>query len=223
MIGQGISEVMVFAVGVAISPVPIIALILMLLSGRARANGPAFAFGWILGLAALITIVYLITDASDAATDSGASDTTSTIKVVVGALLLVLALRRWRSRDRVAAEPRWMHAVETITPVRAFGIAVLLAAVNPKNLVLTAAAGAGLGQLGIDTSAAIVSIVVFVAIASVMIVGPVLYVLFAGNRAEDELVQLRTWLATNNATVMAVVLLVFGVLLISKGLGLLSV
>ena len=35
--GQGISEVLPFAVGVAISPVPIIAVILVLFSSRARA------------------------------------------------------------------------------------------------------------------------------------------------------------------------------------------
>jgi hypothetical protein len=37
--GQGISEVLTFAIGVAISPVPIIAVILMLFSQRARVNG----------------------------------------------------------------------------------------------------------------------------------------------------------------------------------------
>ena len=36
--GQGISEVLTFAVGVAISPVPIIAVILMLFSQRAKVN-----------------------------------------------------------------------------------------------------------------------------------------------------------------------------------------
>ena len=34
--GQGISEVLTFAIGVAISPVPIIAVILMLFSRRLR-------------------------------------------------------------------------------------------------------------------------------------------------------------------------------------------
>jgi hypothetical protein len=43
--GQGISEVLTFAVGVAISPVPIMAVILMLFSHRARVNGPMFLAG----------------------------------------------------------------------------------------------------------------------------------------------------------------------------------
>jgi len=44
--GQGVSAILTFAVGVAISPVPIIAVILMLFSQRARVNGPMFLVGW---------------------------------------------------------------------------------------------------------------------------------------------------------------------------------
>src|SRR3954454_2514559 len=44
--GQGISEILTFAVGVAISPVAIVAVILMLFSQRARTNGSAFPLGW---------------------------------------------------------------------------------------------------------------------------------------------------------------------------------
>ena len=51
--GQGISEVLTFAVGVAISPVPIIAVILMLFSARARVNGPMFLLGWVFALGAV--------------------------------------------------------------------------------------------------------------------------------------------------------------------------
>jgi hypothetical protein len=43
--GQGISEVLTFAIGFAISPVPIIAVILMLFSQQARVNGPTFLAG----------------------------------------------------------------------------------------------------------------------------------------------------------------------------------
>jgi len=53
--GQAISEVLTFAVGVAISPMPIIAVILMLFSQRAKVNGPAFLLGWVLALAVVST------------------------------------------------------------------------------------------------------------------------------------------------------------------------
>jgi hypothetical protein len=222
VIGQGISEVITFAIGVAISPLPIIAVILMLFSPRARLNGPAFLLGWAVALGAVSTIVYVVTDASDAATDSGASDTTSTIKVVLGVVLLAMAMRRWRHRDQQTATPKWMQSIDSFTPVRAFALAVALAAVNPKNLVLTIGAAAGLGQLGVDTGAAVVAIIVFVALASLSIAVPVVLYLIGGEHARARLDSLKDWMERHNAAVMSVVLLIFGVLLISKGLGLLS-
>jgi amino acid transporter len=75
--GQGISEVLVPAVGVAISTVPIIAVILMLFSQRARSNGPAFLIGWILVLAFVSGVVYVLAEQGNAATSNTASDTVS--------------------------------------------------------------------------------------------------------------------------------------------------
>ena len=45
--GQAIGQVLSFGVGVALSPVPIIAVALMLATPKGRVNGPAFLAGWI--------------------------------------------------------------------------------------------------------------------------------------------------------------------------------
>ena len=65
--------------------------------------------------------------------------------------------------------------METITPVKAFGLALLLSVVNPKNLVLAVGAAAGLGQLGLDTGDAVVALAVFVVVASLSIAFAVVY------------------------------------------------
>src|ERR1700746_1167620 len=96
--GQGISEVLPFAIGIAISPVPIIAIILILFSDRARSNGLSFLAGWVIGLAAVSTVVYLVSDAANAGSDSLPSDSLSRGKVVVGVLLLGLARREFAKR-----------------------------------------------------------------------------------------------------------------------------
>ena len=72
--GKGISEVLTFAIGVAISPVPIIAVILMLFSRRANINGPIFLLGWVLALGIVSTVVYLVADQSNPTTSTSASD-----------------------------------------------------------------------------------------------------------------------------------------------------
>ena len=219
---QAISEVLPYAVGVAISPIPIIAVILMLFSGRARTNGPAFLVGWIIGLAVVVGVVYALAEANDVATDTGASDGSSTVQVVLGVVLLVLALRNWRKRPgpgEEAAMPKWMATIDAFTPVKALGLAVVLSAVNPKNLIISVGAAAAVAQAGESTSDSIVALAVFVILASLSIAVPVFFYLLGGAKAKTVLDGWKAWLSANNATVMAVLLLVFGAVLIGKGTG----
>ena len=119
--GQGISEILTFAVGVAISPVPIIAVILMLFSQRARINGPAFLIGWVLALGAVSAVVYALSDASDASTSNTASDAISWGKVALGVLLFLLAVRTWRQRPGPSGQapmPKWMSGIDTLTAAK---------------------------------------------------------------------------------------------------------
>ena len=95
---------------------------------------------------------------------------------------------------------------------------MLLAGVNPKNLLLTVAAATGLAQLGLSTADAVGSIVVFVIVGSLTIAIPVVYYLVGGEHARKELDHTKTWLGIHNAAVMAVLFVVFGVDLIAKGL-----
>ena len=223
--GQGISEVLPFAIGIAISPIPIVAVILILFSNRAKVNGPAFLAGWVLGLAVVGSVVYFVLDAANAGTDSTVSDTVSWGKVALGVLLLGLARRNWAKRPKPGEPvemPKWMATVETISPVKAFGLAVVLSVVNPKNLVLVLGAAAGLGQLDLSTGDAVVALVVFVVVASASIIFAVGYDLLGGERARHTLEDLKGWMTEHNNAVMATLFLVFGVVLISKGLNLLS-
>jgi threonine/homoserine/homoserine lactone efflux protein len=177
------------------------------------------------GLAVVSAVVYLVADGADVATDSGASDATSTGKMVLGAVLVLLAHRQWRNRPRPgepAHLPKWMSALDAVTPLKAAGLAVVLSVVNPKNLVLTVAAAAAVAQAGAGGSDAVIALAVFVLVASITIAAPVVVVLAAGDRARAVLEGWRAWLEQNNATVMTVVLLLMGVVVFAKGMGLLT-
>ena len=219
--GQGISEVLTFAVGVAISPVPIIAVTLMLFSQRARANGPAFLIGWIVALGIVSGVSYALAKQGDAATDTATDDAIAWGKIVFGVLFLLLAARNWRRRPAPGVTPempKWMGGIDALVPAKALGLGLLLAGVNPKNLMLAAAAGAGLAQLGLSTGNAVGSLAVFVVIGSLTIAGPVVYYLLGGDGAKTRLDEMKDWLAMHNNAVMAVLFLVFGADLIAKGL-----
>lgn len=223
--GPGISEVLPFAVGVAISPVPIIAVILMLLSSRASANGPAFLLGWVGGLTVLCAVVYAVADAIGVSGDSGGSNGVSWVRIGLGLLLLVAASRTWRKRPAPGAEPelpRWLAEVDAITPGRSAALGVGLSALNPKNAILTLGAATGLAQLGPSAEDAVVAVIVFVVLASSTVGGAVAYRIVGGERARTTLDELRVWLAPHSAAMLVVLLVVFGVLLVAKGLGVLS-
>ena len=219
--GSAISEVLPFAIGVAISPAGIIAVILVLFSARARVNGLVFTAGWLVGVAVVSTVIYLLADAGDVGSGGSASDTSYWLKLVGGILLVLLAFRDWRKRSadsEAVDQPKWMSAIDTLTPVKTGGLSVLLAALNPKNLALSLAAGASLAQAGVSSGEAAVGLIVFVVIASVGIIVPVVAYFVGGERAAGELERWKTWLSTNNTAMMAVLLLVFGVVLFSQGL-----
>ncbi len=219
--GQGISTILVFAVAVAISPLPIIAVILMLFSQRARTNGLLFLAGWIVALSVVSVAAYLLADQSSASTSGTTSDTISWSKLVFGLLFLLLALRSWRHRPAPGAEPampKWMAGIDGLRPGRAFGLGVLLAGVNPKNLMLALAAGSSLALLGLPASQAAGSLLVFVLIASLSIGLPVVYYLVGGDSAEALLDDLKDWLREHNNAVMAVLFVLIGFDLMAKGL-----
>src|SRR5260370_14853540 len=112
--GKTIDGILPLALGVAISPVPIIAIILMLITPRARANGAGFVLGWVLGLAAAGGIVLTIANAAGVSASGGPSTAAYTIRLVLRIVLLLLAPRQWRGFPRpggAAPPPRWVGAL----------------------------------------------------------------------------------------------------------------
>ena len=115
--------------------------------------------------------------------------------------------------------PRWMRSLDKFTPQRALAVGALLSGVNPKNLALNVSAAAGIAQSGLGGVQQAVVLVVLVLIGSVGVAAPVVVYLTMHDTADRVLTGWKTWLAANNATVMMVLFLVFGVLLMGKGVG----
>ena len=106
MTGQAIGQILSFGVGVAVSPLPIIAVVLMLATPKGRTNGPAFLTEWVLGIAVLGTIVLLIASGASASEHGSPATWVSIVKIFLGVLLWLLAVRQWRGRPRGGREPR---------------------------------------------------------------------------------------------------------------------
>ena len=210
------------AVGVAISPVPIIAVILMLFSKAAKLNSLSFLAGWIIGLLVAGTIVL----ASGVTASDGAPSTASGwIKVLIGALFVALGAKQWASRPgpgEVASVPAWMAKIDDFTAAKAFGIGVLLSAVNPKNLGLTIVAAATITGSALSTSDEYIVMQLFVVVASSTVAAPVILNLILGSKAAATLTSMKEWLTANNATVMSVLFVVLGANVLGTGISILA-
>jgi hypothetical protein len=220
--GQAIGESLPFAVGVAISPIPIIAVILMLLSRRAGPNSTAFGLGWLVGIGGVTAVVLAVAGSIGTTSDGTQSSGTSTVKLVLGIVVLFLGLRNWRKRPapgETAVLPKWLQAIENFTPVKSAALGVGLSAVNPKNLIMIVGGGVAISQAPTSPGGHIGAAVIFVALAASTVIVPIVLYRILGTKAQPLLSSLDSWLQHNNATVMTVLLLVIGVVLIGKGIG----
>lgn len=217
-----IGEILPLALGITISPIPIIAAILMLLSPRAKGTSVGFLLGWVTGIIVAVTFFTLISHFLPEDDPDASQPVAGIVKLVLGALLILLAVKQWRDRpqaDEVPELPGWMKAIDSMTPIKATGLGFLLSALNPKNLIMGAGAGVTIGGAGLTTGDIVVAIAMFTIIAAASVAVPVIAYLAAANKIAGPLDALRQWLTKENNVVMATLLLVIGVVMIGKGIG----
>jgi threonine/homoserine/homoserine lactone efflux protein len=220
-VGRLVGELLPLAVVVAISPVPIVAVLLMLLTPNARGTSAGFLAGWLVGIAGVTTAVLLLADDPDPGS-SRSSAVASWLELVLGVLLLLLADRQWRSRPKpgeLIAVPRWLAAAERFTVARAGGLGLVLSAANPKALLVCIAAGATIAAGGVDGAQATWSVLGFTVVAASTVAVPVFAFAVSGGRMTAALDSLRGWLTQRGAVVTSTLLVAIGVVLIGQGLG----
>jgi threonine/homoserine/homoserine lactone efflux protein len=219
-----IGEILPLALGIAVSPIPIIAAILMLLSPRARGTSVGFLVGWVVGIVVAVTVFTLLAAVLPESDDDASNPTAGWIKIGLGVLLLLMAAKQWRGRptgDHEPELPGWMKAIDTMTAAKGAGLGFLLSAVNPKNLLMAAGAGVIIGgtTASLETGDEVVAIAVFTVIAAASVAVPVIGYLLASAKMAGPLESMHQWLVKENAVVMAVLLLVIGVAMVGKGVG----
>jgi threonine/homoserine/homoserine lactone efflux protein len=215
------ADILPAGVAVALSPVPIMAVILALFSQQSRRNGLVFLAGWVMGLMALVAVLLYAVDLSKAAFAEQWLPIVSVLKILLGMVFIVLAIVQWRRRpaaDEMRPLPAWTARLEAFSPVKTLLVAIGLCVINPKNLTLTLAVMLALTNAGTPTWQNWLGLSVFIVVGSLTIAAPVLYRLFAGSQADTKLADAKQWLQANSTTVMVVVFLLMGALLIGKGL-----
>jgi hypothetical protein len=219
--GQVIGEILGLAVGVAISPIPIIAVVLLLSTPKGKANSLSFLLGWLMGLGLVGVIVLLVADPAGASEDGAPATWVGWLLLVLGALTIFLGIKQFSGRPRGGEEPpmpKWMGAIDKFKPGQSLGIGFVLAALNPKNLTLTLAAAATIAGAGLAGADPYIVLAVFVIIGTLGLAIPIGIYFLGGDKAAETLADLRHWLAVNNAAIMSVLFVVIGAKLVGSGL-----
>jgi hypothetical protein len=211
----------VFALGltIALSPMTIIAAILMLLTPRGRAVGVAFLIGWIAGLV-IVEIVLLQLTGEVGVRDKETAGWVDVARLLAGVALVLVGMLNWRRRapQTAASLPAWTRMIDRLNPFLALGLGAAWAGPSPKNLVLLGAAAVSIGEASLPAAEEIAAVACLAIAASLGVAIPVVWALYAGEAALNRLTLWRQWLIAYNASIMAVVLAAAGVLLIGKSI-----
>lgn len=218
-------------VGLAVTPAAVVACLLLL--------GSSHPFRNVIMLATPFLALYgLLAVAAVAAgrTADVSSDDPSTIRgwlsLVIGVLFLAAAAVSWfrplrqsvgpRSAGAVGpastTEPGWVSRLRDPSPRLVLGAGALLAVVNPNVAIL-------ISGLGIVVTADVAfgvqagGVALLLAASMIDFVVPALVFVLAGARGRGWLESATRWLLAHNRVIGIVVLLVFGVLFVGRGLG----
>jgi threonine/homoserine/homoserine lactone efflux protein len=174
-------------------------------------------FGWLIGLAATTAVFVQLPRLLDGL-NRPPPTWAAWVRIAIGIALIALAVWRWVTRHRAATQPAWLSRLSRLTPIGAGAIAMGLILVNPKVLVMNAAAGVVIGTATLEVSGVWVAIAYYTAIAGSSVLVPILAYAVAGQRVDHQLEWLKRWMERQHAVLMAGFLAVVGLLLVYTGI-----
>ena len=215
-----LGDTLPFAVGLLLSPSPIIAALLILLSPSGTAGGVTYGLGRLVGVAVVAVLVSLLTEVITI--ESGSSLVSASLRIALGVALLGFAVVKWLRRPKTTDHvplPFWMASVEGMSPTGAAGLGFLLPVANPKELALTIGAGLIIGGAGLPRAATISLAMCYTVIGCLTVIVPIAAFVVDRERMVGPLGRARSWLVQNNDTIISVVFVVIGSMLIGAGIG----
>jgi hypothetical protein len=208
-------DAVVYALGVAISPVPIAAVLIMLSGPGASGNSVAFAAGWIVGLAIAAIVFALLVNGL------GVGDSRpvwiGAAELAVGLGFLIAGMRLWLHRASAGASHARLEAVDRFTPVRAAVLGIALSAANPKVLALSLGATVSVARTGAGLALAGSAAALFVGIGAVGVVAPIAVYFAVPTQGAVGLARVRTRIARHEGVVLAALAVAIGIFFLRAG------
>jgi hypothetical protein len=210
-------DLLLIGLGITLEPFPVTGFILLLTAERGSIKGLAFILGWLACLVAVIALVFLITGNHPPAPQSTESTALTAVKLALGVVLILIAVRQHRRRGRPRKPPAWMTRLDHMSPWAAAGLAAFL---QPWTLVAAGAATVAAAKL--STAGSYLMLLGFCLLATSSYLVIELSATYAPARAGPRLSQLRTWLDTHQDQMIVGICLLLGFWLTGKSLYLLA-
>lgn len=213
-----VGDLLPYAVGVALSPVPLIAVFLLLGAPAGRAAGALFVLARVVTLAVVVVLAAALADLLPES--RGPSLAGAVLRILLGAALMVWAVVQVVRPDGARADsdkPGWMASMGKASPAGAARIGVLLSAANLKELALGLGAGLTVASEDLAPGAVVGVAVAYAVLACLGTIVAVAAFWLAEDRVSRPLDRARVWLVRNSVVLVAIVLLVIGAVLAGGG------
>ena len=213
-------QTLLYGLLAAASPGTLVATLAVLGTRRARANGSAFAVGFVLGQSATLAGVLVV--GSITIPTGGGGSASAALELAVGVLLLAAGFRARRPRKpRVVGgssrAKRFHERLERVTPRTAFSIGVTLG-IGVKRLIITIFAASTIALASVTKAAQAGLGALYVVVASVLVWAPVTVYLVAGSTADEFVARSKERLAARQRQVTSLTSLLFGLVFVVGGL-----
>jgi Sap, sulfolipid-1-addressing protein len=209
-------DLVLIGLGITLEPFPITAFILLLGAEKGTRKGLAYILGWLACLVVVIAAVLLATGGQPPAANTAPSTAVLAVKLTVGLVLILLAVRQWRRRGRPRKPPTWMARLDQLSLLACAGLAAFL-----QPWALVAAGAATVTQAKLNTVGDWLTLVLFCLLATSSYLYLELYATFTPAADALRLQRLRAWLDTHTDQVIVAVFLLLGLWLMGKSIFLL--
>jgi hypothetical protein len=209
-------DLLLIGLGITLEPFPLIAFLLILSSEKGTRKGLAFILGWLACLVVVIGAVILLTGGQPPAPATAPSTAVLAIKLALGVVLILYAVRQERRRGRPRKSPAWMARLDGFSALSAAGLAAFL---QPWTLV--AAGAATVSQAKLSNVWEWLILLLFCLLATSSFLYLELSAAFRPAAADALIKKLRNWLDTHQDQVIIVISLLLGFWLAGKSIYLL--
>jgi threonine/homoserine/homoserine lactone efflux protein len=213
-------DLIVIGLAIALDPISLTPFLLILASKRGVQKGAAFMFGWLTSMAIVIAATLLVTQSNPPAPNSAPSTAALVVKLLIGLVLIYFAVRQRRKMGQPKPPkktPKWQTGIDNMS----LWFAALLAPLTqPWGMI--AAGVTVITQADLASAQDVVALILFVLIATSIIITLELFAHFRPERAQASIRRIRSAIAAHSDQVIVVLFLALGLYLVASSIYYLS-